>query len=214
MSEKYIHQVVKRLKCSKHEREEIKKQLTSDILSETESGASLEEVIKRMGSPKEMAEEFNSSFSENEKKKYRREKWTKRILTVVVLAAVLAAVFFWVCPRSIAIEDSRIFSKEEVQARTEEVIGLLDEGNYEALRECSTSKLQAVLNKETMDAAKGNLGAQWGEFQTFGNIYMTEISQMGRHSAVVSLNASYENVTVTYTISFDKDMLLEGLWIK
>lgn len=62
MSEKYVRLVVKKLKCSKGKREEIRKQLEADVRAEAENGEQLEDIVERMGSPEEIAEEFNSSF--------------------------------------------------------------------------------------------------------------------------------------------------------
>ena len=74
MNKKYINQIVRKLKCSKKKREEIKKQLLSDFSAEFENVEREQEIISRMGNSEEIAEEFNNSFSEEEKKKYKKEK--------------------------------------------------------------------------------------------------------------------------------------------
>lgn len=58
------------------------------------------------------------------------------------------------------------------------------------------------------------LSSDWGNFQSFGNYYMADVKQMGRQLGIIQMNASYENTSVTYTISFDKEMKLAGLYIK
>ena len=43
---------------------------------------------------------------------------------------------------------------------------------------------------------------------------MAEITQMNRHFAVCQVNVSYENVSVVYTITFDENMNVAGLYFK
>lgn len=214
MNEKYIRRIIKKLTCSKRKREDIRKQLSSEILAAVESGEKMEDIIERMGDPVEIAEEFNSSFPDSEKKKYRKEKWIRRLLIIAVIILFLAFLVYWMLPKSTSLENSKIFSREDIQARAEEVIQFLNEEDFEALQDVSTDKVKAVMTKEFIDQAKSNFGADWGEFQSFGNIYLAEVSQIGKHSAVVQMSASYENASITYTLSFDENMELEGFWMK
>lgn len=66
----------------------------------------------------------------------------------------------------------------------------------------------------SMDEVKSNFGTDGGSFQGFGNVYMAEVRQMVKRSAVIQMNASYENASITYTLSFGEDMQLQGLWMK
>lgn len=214
MDEKYIRQIMKRMKCSKSKQGEIKKQFRTDIMAAIENGEAFEEIQKRMGTPAEIAAEFNSNFSESERKKYKKELWIMRLSLVGIILLVLAAGFYWVLPKTIEIEESRIFHKEEVMEKAEYVIGLIEAEDYETLQENANRKLKSSLNKELLDSAKNGLGADWGEFQSFGNSYLAEVRQMGKRFAVIQINASYENASVTYTISFDEDGKLAGLYMK
>ena len=71
---KYVNSIVKRVKCSKAKREEIRQQLFSDISAAVENGESEHRVIARMGSAKEIAEEFNQNLPECEQKIYKKNK--------------------------------------------------------------------------------------------------------------------------------------------
>ena len=62
MKEKYIKQIMKLLTCSKKRKEEIKQQLVSDIDAAVTSGEKEEDVIKRMGTAKKIADAFNKVF--------------------------------------------------------------------------------------------------------------------------------------------------------
>ena len=65
---KYIRLVLKKLKCSGQKKNEIKKELESDIVSAEESGEALDEIMARMGTPNSLAAEFNDNFSPEELK--------------------------------------------------------------------------------------------------------------------------------------------------
>ncbi|MDO4168979.1 MAG: DUF3887 domain-containing protein [Lachnospiraceae bacterium] len=214
MSEKYVRQIVKKLKCSKSKRAEIQKQLMSDIMIKMEDGMSIENIIEDMGNPKEIATEFNDSFSDAERKTYRKEKWRKRLIIIGVVLFILAFLIYWFLPKSTDLENSKIFDKEKVQEKAELVVQLLDEEDYDSLKKESSEKMQSMLSKSFIDKAKSNFGTDWGAFQRFGNIYLVEVNQFGKRNAVVQVNASYENASVTYTITFDKNMKLSGLWMK
>lgn len=214
MDEKYIRQILKRLKCSKSKQREIKKQLRADIMTAIENGETFEEVQKRMGTPVEIAMEFNSNFSDSERKKYKKELWILRLSLVGVVLLILAAGFYWMIPKATEIEKSRIFDKEEIMEKAEYVIGLIEAEDYETLQENANRKMKSSLNKELLDSVKDSLGSGWGEFQSFGNSYLAEIRQMGKHFAVIQINVSYENASITYTISFDEDGKLAGLYMK
>lgn len=65
-----------------------------------------------------------------------------------------------------------------------------------------------------MGNAKTQISDDWGNFQSWGSIYLSEVTQQGQTFAVGQATAVYEHVTVTYTISFDEDMKLAGLYMK
>lgn len=214
MSEKYVRKVVKKLQCSGRKRKEIERQLTSELLSGMEDGENLQDVMERMGMPGELAEEFNSTFTAEEKKKYKVEKWTGRMIILILAVLILAGGLYWYLPKMTAIEESKIFDKDAVEEKTEQVIQLLDDNDYSELKKWSSKAMQEVLNEAVMREAKNMIGPDWGKFQSFGNAYMTECRQMGKSSVVVQINASYENANVTYTITFDEEMIVEGIWMK
>lgn len=214
MSEKYIRRIIKRLKCSKSKREEIRRQLASEVLAEIENGEKIEDIMERMGSPAEIAEEFNNSFPDSERKKYRKEKRFTYVSITAIIILFLILLVYWALPKSIDLEDSKVFDKEAVQAKAEMIVQLLEDEDYEALQEQANETLKSVLTKETIEQARSNFGDDWGDFQAFGTIYLAEVKQMGKRNAVVQMNAAYENVSVTYTISFNEEMKLAGFWMK
>lgn len=214
MNEKYIRNILKRLTCSKGKREEIGKELKSELETRIESGKKEEDVIREMGTPSEIAEEFNRNFPEEEVKKYRREKLKRHLIIAVIIIAALAALVYWILPKSTEIGKSGVFQAEKVEETAKTVINVFNEEDYGTMQQMSAEKLKDSLTKEGMNEAKNSFGSDWGDFQSFGNIYMAESTQYGKKSAIAQVNAAYENVSITFTLIFDKDMKLTGFWMK
>lgn len=214
--EAYIKQIMKQLKCSKGKRQEIKKDLTMDILAAEENGETLENIKKRMGTPTEIAVEFNSNFSEEERKKYKKEIRRKRILSVSgSLVLFLFVGFYWFVPKTIPMEQSKLFKEEEIVKQAKLIISYVETGDYVLLQDNANQEVKAALKGEEIEKVKEDLGLISGsKAQSFGNYYVAEIRQMGKFHGIIQINASYENTSITYTILFDKDMKLAGLYLK
>lgn len=214
-AEKYAKQVAKYLKCSGRRKQEIKKQITSDIQAAMEEGKSLEQAIGDMGEPKVLAAEFNDSFGETEKKVARRAKVWKVLAVVFVILFLMIMLVWWALPKTKLLSDSRIFSEEPVQERAELILELFDQGDYAALQDYQTEQMQELMVEETMEQIKTMyIGSDWGEMRNIGNVYSLELSQMGKKYAVVQMTVSYENVNVTYTMTFDEDLKLSGFYMR
>ena len=96
--------------------------------------------------------------------------------------------------------------------RAQEVVALLDAGDYETLQSMSIDEMKAGLNAEMMEQAREiTVPGDWGAFGSFGNAYATEISQSGQVFDVVEVVAVYEKATVTYGISFLNGEELAGI---
>lgn len=214
-AEKYAKQVAKYLKCSGRRKQEIKKQITSDIQAAMEEGKSLEQAIGDMGEPKVLAAEFNDSFGQTEKKAARRAKVWKVLAVVFVILFLMIMLVWWALPKTKLLSDSRTFSEEPVQERAELILELFDQGDYAALQDYQTEQMQELMVEETMEQIKTMyIGSDWGEMRNIGNVYSLELSQMGKKYAVVQMTVSYENVNVTYTMTFDEDLKLSGFYMR
>ena len=213
-AEKYAKQVAKYLKCSGKRKTEIKKQITSDIQAAVEEGKSLEQAIADMGEPKALAAEFNDSFGEAEKKAAGRAKVWKILSVIFVFLLLLAMLVWWALPKMKFLSDSKVFSEELVQERAAHILVLFNQGDYAALQDYLTEQMQEVMTKENMEDNKLYIGSNWGDMQFGGNVYSVEISQMGKKYATIQMTVSYENVNVTYTMTFDEDMKLAGFYMR
>ena len=213
-AETYVRQIVKKVKCDKKRKLDIEKQLLYEIEERTESGEELQDILSGMGTVEEIAAGFNESMSEADQKRYRRSRTMKILVLAAVVFLALAAVAAWFLPSVNAIESSSIFTRADVEQKLVEVINLLDEDDYESLQAVSTSQMAGVLTKDYMSAAKQQLSEEFGERIAVGTIYMQEVRQMGQSYAACQVIVTYENVSVVYTISFDEEMKLAGLYMR
>lgn len=211
---RYLKLIGKRLKCGPAKKKEIMKQIESDIGIAMENGKSFEDIMAEMGSPAEAAGEFNENFSEDEIRLGKGRKRFKILGIVICVLIVLSAGVFWLFPKTQFISEDSIFSEEEVTAKAKEIIALLDENDMEALTPLMTDAMKNALTQEMLQEIKGTFSVDFGAFQSWGNAYVIEIEQAGQKTAVIEIVAVYENVTVTYQLSFDKDMKFGGLYMR
>lgn len=212
--EKYVKQVTRKVLCNKNKKRDIERQLLAEIEERMQGGEALTDILSSMGSAEEIAEGFNESISDMEKRQCKRKK-IYRILAFVVAILLLAGILIrWSLPKTNDVKESRIFNQTEVEQKLTEVIDLLDQNDYDALKAISIDQLQSALTSATMDGAKADLSNNWGERTGLGNLYLQEVTQKGQHYVMCQVNASYENISVTYTITFDEHMKLAGLYLK
>ncbi len=212
-AEKYVRDITQKIRCSKKKRMEIKQQLLSDISAALENGEGLEEVLKRMGSVKEVVKEFNQNLSEQEEKAYQKGKRRSIFLGALLAVMVLIAVGYWYLPKTALLEES-VFKKEIVEEQVKLVIQELDQYQFDLLKEHAIEEMQEVLTEDTFDPIKKQIAEDWGEVQSIGTIYMTVVKQQGEQFVITQTVVVYQNVSVTYTITFDKDMQLAGIYLK
>lgn len=211
----YIKQVSRHLQCSGARKREIEKQLDSHIGIGLDEGRPLEEILAEMGEPVAIAEEFNDSFEEKERKRAGSRKWMLILIPAVLLfLAAGAGLVYWALPKQRDINTSRVFDLETVEARAEEVILLFGRREYGTLENYLTQEVKKAFEDMPMESVRQMIGDDWGEFYSMGNMYLAEVSQMGKSYAVVQVNVSYEKVSVTYTMTFNEAMEVYGFYIK
>lgn len=210
----YVNKIVRKIKCGSKKKNEIGKQLLIDIDLRMEQGETMEDIIAKMGTVREIADSFNENISSDEKKKYVRNKVFKIVTPIVLVLGVLIYFVYWILPRGIDIEDSTYFDKTQVENTIKETIELLDSGDYTSLQENATPQMQTVLNEESMEGAKKQISDDWGERLQFGNAYLAEIVQQNKHFAVGEVTVSYDNVSVVYRLSFNENLQLAGLYMR
>lgn len=215
MNEKqYVGEIARKIKCSGKRKKEIEKQLLTDIQMRVRQGEELEEIISQMGTAAEIADGFNENISLEEQKRYGRNKVLKIVIPIVVILILLGSLVYWIFPKTADIEKSRYFNKGQVEAAMKETVELLDAGDYEALQESAVSKMKPYLTEKTVDEIRRTLSDDWGERKQFGAVYMVELIQANKHFAVGEMTVTYENISVTYRLTYDEDMRFAGVYVR
>lgn len=211
----YIKAVCKKIKCTGKKKKELAKQLESDITSALEQGETMEQICARMGTPKELAAEFNENMSEQELKSAKRNKIIKIVGIIVAVLLVLILLGYWMLPKTTPLEDSTTFDSEQVEISAVAVVMALNAEDYDALQKNYAAEImKPYLTEEYMEQTKAKFNIDWKGAVSFGNAYMVEVSQQGKTYALVQLVVGYGQDNVTYTISFDEDYKLIGLYMK
>lgn len=211
----YVKAVLKKLKCSGQKKKEIRREMEADIAVALEGGETWEQVRSRMGEAATVASEFNDNFSKEELRAAKKRKGFAVAGIVAAVLVVLWAVGFFIIPKSYPINQRGNYSEEEVTERAKTIIDCFSAEDYETLREmCATEKMAEVMTEENLSETRNIFGDDWGSLVSYGNAYTAEIVQMGISMAVVQINATYENTSITYTISLDRDLKLCGFYMK
>lgn len=156
------------------------------------------------------------SEQKTEKKKMSKKNIVLIIIAILVAVMVgLSLLVSFFMPKTTPIEESNIFSADEIEVKCVAVVFALNMEDYEALqKDYADETMKAVLTKEQMDAAKAGLDVDWKANVSFGEATMVEITQMGKTYATAQLPVTYGDKTVTYTLTFDTDYKLAGLYMK
>ena len=213
--QEYIKHVAKYLQCSPAKKQEITKQLDSDIEIALGEGKSLEDILTELGEPKTLAGEFNENLEDSGRKKTNKRSRIFIILGILLAGMVVATGWlYWRIPKQSDINKSKIFKAEEVQSLSEELIRLFSEGDYDSFDKYLSEEMRSVLEQVPPETIKSYIGEDWGAMRNVGNSFMAEVREIGKSYAIIQMNVSYENVSVTFTLTFKDNMTLYGLYVK
>mgnify|MGYP000184954441 FL=1 len=211
-AEKYVKKIVRNLKCTGAKKKEIGDSLLSDIAARREQGEAMEQIMESMGSPEEIAEAFSQNLSDADRKAYKRRRIGMTIGQIVAALVFLSVLAWWMIPKPAALGDD--LSQEAVTASVENVIVMLNQNDFDGLQELAVDELKSKLTQETLDEVRKGISEDWGEMQSIGKVYMQGVKQKGKVIVVTQVDAVYENISVVYTISFDEDLRLGGLYMR
>ena len=210
----YVKQVVKKLDCPQDKRADIEKQLLSDIEIALGEGRQLDEILAEMGEPEALAKEFNENFGSEEKASGKKKRTIMVLLIIAVVLTVLAVLVYWAFPKTRKIGDSGKFTTYVVEQYSTAVVDAFSKGDYDTLEGYYSREMQEAVTRQMLEELKPVIADDWGEYRGVGTAYMAEINQRGKAYVVVQMNASYENVSVTYTLTFNSKMELVGFYMK
>lgn len=108
------------------------------------------------------------------------------------------------------------FDEAVVTETAKEVVGLMNDEDYQAICDMFSDDLKDALTPEKLEESLGQIVTDRGDFKEIQNVAVVgqKIKDTEEDAAVAVVVASYENNKNTYTISFNKDMKLIGFFMK
>ncbi len=111
---------------------------------------------------------------------------------------------------------SDAFDKETVEKSAKQVIEYMNNAEYDKVSQMFQENLQEQLSADVLKDAVEKTYSNAGVFKEYKNIAVLgqKLKATKEDSAVAVVVAKYENQSVTFTISFNTDMELIGLYMK
>lgn len=126
---------------------------------------------------------------------------------IKVLTMMLCLLMFAGCSEGKLSDD---YSEDELKARAEEVINKLNDKNYSGILENSSDELKNSLPDNKLQEAWEGFSKDIGNYDSITKMTVAEKNGYG----VVIANTKYESKKLTFTLSFNKEMKLSGIYMK
>lgn len=136
-----------------------------------------------------------------------QRKW----LNLALLGLCLISLSLAACSPSGKLSDA--FDVTAVEEAAVEIVELVNNNDGEAIRARGTEELKTALTDEALAPVFDAINAK-GEFKEIARINLSGIKQNNTEYAVAVVIAKYADGTATFTISFDTDMRLAGLYYR
>ena len=138
-------------------------------------------------------------------------------LSAIVIMFCLSCIIFAACSdkSSDAGKNSSVSSgqKEKYIEKAQNVITLFNEEKSDEIVELCDEAMKNALPKDKLSEIYTQIKSN-GDFEKFLEGEMTKVEQGGKTFTVVVQQAEYEKNTLTYTISFDNEDKLAGIFYK
>lgn len=106
------------------------------------------------------------------------------------------------------------FDGAAVEAKAKNVVETLNLGDYAAVVGMLRQDLQDDLPEDKIKAAVEQVYGKAGAFESFDKVILAGQKAEGKEIAVAVVQAKYQDKKVTFTLSFDQDLNLIGLFMK
>lgn len=136
--------------------------------------------------------------------KKKISRFLSLVLLVVISTALLAG-----CASKLP----EGYDEDELKASAEVVINLLNQRDSVGLNEMMTEDMKAGLTEEVQAQIFAFLDES-GTMKEISSLGVSGSEENGITFAVVIAKVAYENRDITYTIGFDPDMKLAGLYLQ
>lgn len=108
------------------------------------------------------------------------------------------------------------FNADEVTARAEEIVGYASEGDYDTIIDNLREDLKDAVTAEQLSEGWAPTYERVGAFESIKKVVLsgTTDSTTSEEYAVAQVLCVHEDGNVLYTLSFDADLQLVGLYLK
>lgn len=139
----------------------------------------------------------------------------KNIMKKGLTMAVLMSVMLFLLAGCSSTKLADAFDQETVKAKAQEAIDYLIAGENDKVIAMMSQATQAVISAEDLSSNMEVMNAQTGAFKEYKSTAVVgQKSKDGVDSAVAVVVAEFEKRSVTYTVSFNTDMEIDGFWMK
>lgn len=108
------------------------------------------------------------------------------------------------------------FDKEEVGTAAEEIVGLATEGDFDSIIASMRDDLKGSITSDQLKEGWGPIYQNAGSFVSITKTALAGIADKntGEEYAMAQVLVKYDKANLVYTLSFDKDLKLVGLYLK
>ena len=107
------------------------------------------------------------------------------------------------------------FDESEVNTKAEEICMLLANRDYDTIYTMFREDIRSDLTPEYLEEQLDDIFEASGDFVKFrGTACAGQTTEEGEDYAIAMIIAKFENGKITFTISFDQNMELIGLYVK
>ena len=139
------------------------------------------------------------------------KKQIKSIVAVTLILALSLGVFGCAAAK---LPDG--FDKDEVGTAAEEIVGLATEGDFDSIIASMRDDLKGSITVDQLKEGWGPIFQNAGSFVSITKTVLSGISDKntGEEYAMAQVLVKYDKANLVYTLSFDKDLKLVGLYLK
>ncbi len=106
------------------------------------------------------------------------------------------------------------FDKATVETSAKQVINYMNAGDFDGVNAMVREDIKEILTSDVLtDAAQKTYGKA-GSFEEYKKVNIVGKKDKDSDYAIALVQAKYEKKTVTFTISFDSNMAIVGLYMK
>lgn len=108
------------------------------------------------------------------------------------------------------------FDADEVGSAAEEIVGLATTGDYDSIMLALREDLKESITADQLREGWAAIYEKAGAFESIAKVALsgTADSDSGEEYAVAQLLVKHENASLVYTLSFDKNLALVGIYLK